>query len=138
MPPLYRITAAKKAIDSNARKNISPGAVCPGRANMARFSAATYKTDASPCPFEVLTLRRYRPPQVAQVSLLDEAPAHIATAILKSKVIASAGPWRSSGDGWKQDPWDHSEWDIAVTGGALYRLHEDLRRGRWFLEGNYD
>ena len=110
----------------------------PDSFRMARFSAATYKIDASPCPFEVLTLRRYRPPQVAQVRLSDEAPVHIATAILKSKVIASAGPWRSSGDWWKQDPWDHSEWDIAVTGGALYRIHEDLRRGRWFLEGNYD
>src|SRR5580698_10176191 len=110
----------------------------PDSFRMARFSATTYKTDASSCPFEVLTLRRYRPPQVAQVRLLDEAPAHIATATLKSKVIACAGPWRSSGDWWKQDPWDHSEWDIAVTGGALYRVHEDLRRGRWYLEGNYD
>jgi len=105
---------------------------------MARFSAATYTSDVSPCPFEVLTLRRYRPPQVAQVRILEEAPAHIATAILKSKVIACAGPWRSSGDWWKRDPWDHSEWDIAVTGGALYRISEDLRRGCWFLEGNYD
>jgi protein ImuB len=110
----------------------------PDSFRIARFSAATYKTDFSPCPFEVLTLRRYRPPQVAQVRLLDDAPAHIATATLKSKVIACAGPWRSSGDWWKQDPWDHSEWDIAVTGGALYRVHEDLRRGRWYLEGNYD
>jgi protein ImuB len=110
----------------------------PDSFRMARFSAATYKTDISPCPFEVLTLRRYRPPQVAQVRLLDDAPAHIATAILKCKVIACAGPWRSSGDWWKQDPWDHSEWDIAVTGGTLYRIHEDLRKGRWFLEGNYD
>jgi protein ImuB len=110
----------------------------PDSFRMARFSAASYKTDASPCPFEVLTLRRYRPPQLAQVRLVDEAPAHIATAILKSKIIACAGPWRTCGDWWKKDPWDHSEWDIAVTGGALYRLSEDLRRGRWFLEGNYD
>src|SRR5580658_7322853 len=63
----------------------------PDSFRMARFSAATYKTDISPCPFEVLTLRRYRPQQVAQVRILEEAPAHIATAILKSKVIACAG-----------------------------------------------
>ncbi len=110
----------------------------PDSFRINRFSAATYKTDASPCPFEVLTLRRYRPPQIVQVRLLEEAPAHISTAALNSKVIASAGPWRSSGDWWKSDPWDRSEWDIAVTGGALYRIHEDLRTGRWFLEGNYD
>jgi protein ImuB len=110
----------------------------PDSFRIARFSAATYKNDPSPCPFEVLTLRRYRPPQIARVQILDETPAHIATAIINSKVIACAGPWRSSGDWWKRDPWDHSEWDIAVTGGALYRISEDLRRGRWFLEGNYD
>ena len=107
----------------------------PDSFRMNRFSAATYKTDASRCPFGVLTLRRYRPPQIARIRLLQEAPAHISTAALKSKVIASAGPWRSSGDWWKSDPWDRSEWDIAVTGDALYRIHEDLRTGRWFLEG---
>jgi len=110
----------------------------PDTFRMNRFSAATYRTDASPCPFEVLTLRRYRPPQIVQVRLLEEVPAHVTTAALNSKVIASAGPWRSSGDWWKSDPWDRSEWDIAVTGGALYRIHENLRTGRWFLEGNYD
>jgi protein ImuB len=110
----------------------------PDSFRMTRFTAAIYKTDVSPCPFEVLTLRRYRPPQIAQVRFLEEAPTHIATMALKSIFIACAGPWRSSGDWWQHDPWDHSEWDIAVTSGALYRIHEDLRRGRWFLEGNYD
>jgi protein ImuB len=110
----------------------------PDSFRMNRFSAAACRADASPCPFEVLTLRRYRPPHIAQVRLLEEAPAHIATAALKSKVMATAGPWRSSGDWWKSDPWDHSEWDIAVSGGALYRIHQNLRNGRWFLEGNYD
>ena len=109
----------------------------PDSFRMAHFSA-TYHTQVSPCPCAVLALRRYRPPQIAQVRLLDAVPAHVSTGILKSRIIACAGPWRSSGDWWKNDPWDHSEWDIAVTGGALYRLSEDLRRGRWFLEGNYD
>jgi protein ImuB len=110
----------------------------PDSFRMARFSAVTVKMDLAPCPCEVLTLRRFRPPQIADVRMSGEAPVHIATAILKSRVIACAGPWRSSGDWWKQDPWDHSEWDIAVTGGALYRISEDLRRGRWYLQGNYD
>jgi len=110
----------------------------PDSFRMARFSAATYKADTSPCPFEVLTLRRYRPAQIAQVRLSGEVPAHVAAPALRSKVIACAGPWRSSGDWWKRDPWDRSEWDIAVTGGALYRIGEDLRKGRWYLEGNYD
>jgi protein ImuB len=57
---------------------------------------------------------------------------------VKDRISAAAGPWRSSGDWWKRDPWDHAEWDIALGCGACYRIHEDLRTGRWFLEGNYD
>jgi protein ImuB len=110
----------------------------PDSFRMARFSAAAYRTDPAPCPCEVLTLRRYRPPQIAQIRVEAESPAHISTAIVRGRIIAAAGPWRSSGDWWQSQPWDHSEWDIAVTGGALYRIHEDLRTGRWFLEGNYD
>jgi protein ImuB len=68
----------------------------------------------------------------------NEAPAHIAAGSIQGKVLAHAGPWRSSGDWWKTDPWDHAEWDIALTDGALYRIHEDLHTGRWFLEGSYD
>ncbi len=86
----------------------------------------------------MLNLRRYRPPQVAQVRLVRNIPAHIATAAVKGNIVASAGPWRSSGDWWKPDPWDHAEWDIALSGGIFYRVYEDVRTGRWFLEGNYD
>jgi protein ImuB len=105
---------------------------------MNRFSVAACKMDFAPCPFEVLTLRRYRPPHVAQVHIVADAPAHVASAAVRGKVIAQAGPWRSSGDWWQRAPWDHAEWDIAVNGGTLYRLYEDLRVGRWFIEGNYD
>src|ERR1700721_1094682 len=43
----------------------------PDSFRMARFSAATCKTDVAPCPCEVLTLRRYRPPQIAQIRLAN-------------------------------------------------------------------
>jgi len=110
----------------------------PDSFRMNRFSVATCKMNFAPCPFEALTLRRYRPPLIAQVRLVAETPAYVATAAVRAKVIAHAGPWRSSGDWWRRDPWDHAEWDIAVSGGTLYRLFEDLRTGRWFVEGNYD
>ncbi len=110
----------------------------PDSFRINRFSAATCKADFGPCPCEVLTLRRYRPPQIAQIRLANEVPVYVATSTLRSKIVAQAGPWQSSGDWWKSDPWDRAEWDIAVSNGALYRIHEDLRTGRWFLEGNYD
>jgi hypothetical protein len=36
------------------------------------------------------------------------------------------------------EPWDRDEWDVSLGNGAIYRIHEDRRTGRWFLEGNYD
>jgi hypothetical protein len=29
-------------------------------------------------------------------------------------------------------------WDVHASDGAVYRLHEDRRTGRWFLDGYYD
>jgi protein ImuB len=110
----------------------------PDSFRMNRF-AATNARHAEDTPAKGdLVLRRYRPPKYAQVRLMNEVPVHISTGSIQAKVLAHAGPWRSSGDWWKSDSWDHAEWDIALSGGALYRIHEDLRTGRWFLEGSYD
>jgi protein ImuB len=110
----------------------------PDAFRLTRFSTEACRIDDSTCPFEVLTLRRCRPPQIAQIRSVRETPTHIATVAVKGRIVASAGPWRSSGDWWKHDPWDYAEWDVAVTDGAVYRIGEDLRTGQWFLEGNYD
>jgi hypothetical protein len=34
--------------------------------------------------------------------------------------------------------WDRSEWDVAVTSGAVCRIFQDRATGVWFLEGIYD
>lgn len=112
---------------------------CPDSFRMNRFTAANLSLASTPAlPESVLALRRYRPPRLARVHLKAEAPVHIAAGAVAGSVIAAAGPWRSSGDWWKESPWDHAGWDIALSDGALYRLHEDLRTARWFLEGSYD
>src|SRR5262249_45689153 len=97
----------------------------PDSFRMNRF-AANHAQHAEESPVkEALVLRRYRPPKYAQVRLMNEAPVHVATAHIQGKVLTYAGPWRSSGDWWKPEPWDHAEWDIALSDGALYRIHED-------------
>jgi protein ImuB len=85
-----------------------------------------------------LMLRRYRPLKHAQVILANQRPAKVSSLHISGKVLACAGPWRTSGEWWQPEPWDHDEWDIALSDGALYRIHEDRRTGRWFFEGNYD
>lgn len=92
----------------------------------------------------VTALRIFRPPLRVTVTLRDGKPALIAWAKkreVQGEVIWQAGPWRSSGDWWEQEPWARDEWDIALqteTGIVLYRLVHDLLSGRWHLEGTYD
>ena len=83
-------------------------------------------------------LRRFRPPQYAQVwrSATGE-PARISSSKAQGRVIACAGPWHTSGDWWTNDPWDREEWDIELDA-SLLRIHRDCRRDAWFVEGSYD
>jgi protein ImuB len=60
----------------------------------------------------------------------------LATRVFRGKIAKSAGPWRTSGDWWRDEAWNRDEWDIAVADGALYRIY---RAGAaWFVEGIYD
>jgi protein ImuB len=80
--------------------------------------------------------RHFRPPLAARVTLAGAQPAYITAANIRGKVIDLAGPWRTSGDWWTVDAWSRDEWDIALSDGALYRLH--CSPEGWFLEGSYD
>ncbi len=48
------------------------------------------------------------------------------------------GPWRTSGDWWRDDAWNRDEWDVALDSGGVYRIYQENDSGRWFLEGSYD
>ncbi len=110
----------------------------PDAFQMNRF-VVTPGSGEKPLPTHpALALRRYRPTRHAQVIIQNSRPVHVSAVDLQGKVIACAGPWRSSGDWWKVEPWDREEWDVALSDGALYRLHEDRRTSRWCVEGVYD
>jgi protein ImuB len=129
----------------------------------ATGSIASRKTRSSTHPLleiHKLVMRRFRPPQHAQVWRgADGRPARISFSKADGRVSACAGPWRTSGDWWTGEPWDHEEWDVEITGreiaagaisgvinGAIsgvnsrgvLRIHRDCRRGEWFVEGCYD
>jgi hypothetical protein len=85
-----------------------------------------------------MALRRFRPPQFAQVRLQSGRPVHAASMTMGGPVLACAGPWRTGGEWWKPDPWAHDEWDVALGDGGVFRLHRELSTERWFFEGRYD
>jgi protein ImuB len=85
-----------------------------------------------------LALRIFRPPLDARVKAPDGRPVQIAARGIQGNVIASAGPWRTSGDWWKTDGWSRDEWDVALSDGALYRICLDRVTGGWLVEGSYD
>ena len=109
----------------------------PDSFQMDRFSTLT-KPPEEPVPAARLVLRRFRPFKHAQVILSNQRPGRVSSMQISGKVVSCAGPWRTSGEWWMPEPWDRDEWDVGLSDGALYRLHEDRRTGRWFLEGNYD
>jgi protein ImuB len=124
----------------------------PDSFQMDRFSTLI-KAPERPAIPPHLILRRYRPLKHAQVILTNQRPSKISSLRVNGKVVACAGPWRTSGEWWMPEPWDRDEWDVALSDGEgslvqssfvqssfvkIYRIHEDRRTGRWFLEGNYD
>jgi hypothetical protein len=99
-------------------------------------------------------MRIYRPPLPAHVEFHEGKPTLLSCAGARRQILAFAGPWRTKGDWWSETAWAREEWDIEVRtlrpkvrpeGGrdgeeetALYRVYQDLRAKRWFVEGIYD
>jgi protein ImuB len=62
----------------------------------------------------VSALRMLRPPESVRVDVKNEQPARVYLRGMRGEVVASSGPWRSSGDWWQEDPWHQDEWDLEI------------------------
>jgi hypothetical protein len=88
-------------------------------------------------------LRRFRLPIAARVVTDRQMPAEVwpsARRLPGGKVIARAGPWRSSGRWWALDGsgWDRDVWDVEIAAGEVYRVSRDRATSRWTIEGVAD
>jgi protein ImuB len=63
-------------------------------------------------------------------------PVHLRAGGLAGAIVASAGPWRVSGEWWLESRWGADEWDVELADGTLGRLAHD--GSAWVLEGVYD
>ena len=60
----------------------------------------------------------FRPPLRAMVDATRGYPQQVsawgANRSVHGKVVRLAGPWRKTGDWWREDSWARDEWDVAV------------------------
>jgi protein ImuB len=100
------------------------------------LSASRREPTVADSPRAVLALRRLRPPCPAGVTLTAGRPVHLRSDRLTARIVASVGPWRSSGEWWTARPWMQDEWDVELGDGTLCRLAHD--GSAWWLDGIYD
>jgi protein ImuB len=111
--------------------------------------------------------RIFRPRLAARVELREGRPAKIFFCGLYGRVVTASGPWRISGDWWREDAWQQEEWDLEIQfDGAsagmamyvpvnmhaiapvqdvkthmragLYCVYYDVACRSWFVRGMYD
>jgi protein ImuB len=104
----------------------------------------------------LLGFRVFRPPLRALVEANRGYPTQInawgSNRSVHGKVVRLGGPWRTTGDWWREDRWARDEWDVTVEKRAdispgkptasslqvIYRIYRELSSGSWFVEGFYD
>jgi protein ImuB len=115
------------------------GAPPPHNDVPASPSTSSSSPSGAPSP---LAIRRLRPPREIEVLMGRAGPTALRGHDTTARVLVAAGPYRASGEWWKAREegggWAREYWDVHASDGAVYRVHQDQRDGRWFLDGYYD
>lgn len=106
---------------------------------------STVTNEATPFSSPTLAIRRFRPAEEVEVMIGPDGPAALRGRDTTARILVAAGPYRMSGEWWRSQQAETADasfsrdyWDVHASDGALYRLHQDRRTGRWFLDGYYD
>ena len=119
----------------------------PDAFSMKRFTLQTKKISKFKIrnSKSILGFRMFRPPLRAIVQADQGWPTQISAwgkqRSVYGKVVDVAGPWRTTGDWWREDRWARDEWDVAIDRQgqqSVYRIYRELESKDWFVEGNYD
>jgi hypothetical protein len=103
-----------------AAEEAGPGRKANRKKNAAGGAGAEVTRSRSDAKVSAAGFRMLRPPLVATVEMEAEherCPLRVSFSGMRGDVIAASGPWRSSGEWWQEDGWDHDEWDLAIDFG---------------------
>ena len=88
------------------------------RRKSAGASARAFECSFSGHPWPASTpfsgFRIFRPAPPASVEMRDGRPARVSFRGRRGDVVAASGPWRTSGDWWREDSWRQDEWDVEI------------------------
>ena len=62
----------------------------------------------------IIAFRAFRPAPAAKVDVRNARPARIAFNGQLASVVVASGPWRTSGDWWRDNAWQQDEWDLEL------------------------
>ena len=100
--------------------------------------------------------RMFRPAPPARMELLNKRPVRVFFQGMWGSVLAVSGPWRTSGDWWREDAWKQEEWDLEIVFESsshstsrdrrqrncqrrgVYCFFFDSIQRSWFVRGIYD
>ncbi len=135
------------------------------RGRASKKSASGGNSEAAAGRRPATGCRIFRPRLAARVELREGRPARIFFRGLYGRVVTASGPWRISGDWWREDAWQQEEWDLEIQfdGGSagvgvaanmqviatvqdakahmragLYCVYYDGACRSWFVRGMYD
>jgi hypothetical protein len=77
-----------------------------------------------------MSFRVFRPPLPINVRSREGQPAEIVLQGRRGEVQKAAGPWRTSGEWWREEQWMEDEWDVEIqfADGASKRAETNNRQ----------
>ncbi len=112
-----------------------------------RFSLRPGERPSPPGPppgskLSVLALRAFRPPAAIEVGCDRSRPDFVRAGGEAEKfggrVVGLAGPWRISGEWWRDSSFARDYYDAELSDGCVYRIYREPGSGQWFADGVYD